>query len=57
MRAPLSALELRAAWSSLRMVGDLDTAPPAVRLAVESAARAMQNREHARLRRSFDAKR
>ncbi|WP_082727828.1 hypothetical protein [Burkholderia mayonis] len=57
MRAPLSDVELRAAWSRLRMVGDFDTAPQAVRLVVESAARAMQDREKARLRRSFDAKR
>ncbi|SUW59068.1 Uncharacterised protein [Burkholderia oklahomensis] len=57
MRAPLSELELRVAWSRLRMVGDFDTAPPAVRLVVESAARAMQDREQVRLRRTFDAKR
>ncbi|KVK71720.1 hypothetical protein [Burkholderia sp. MSMB1498] len=57
MRAPLSELELRVAWSRLRMVGDFDTAPPAVRLAVESATRAMRDREQARLRRTFDAKR
>ncbi|AIV84512.1 MULTISPECIES: hypothetical protein [Burkholderia] len=57
MRAPLSELELRAAWSRLRMVGDFDMAPPAVRLVVESAARAMQSREYVRLRCSFDAKR
>lgn len=57
MRAPLSELELRAAWSRLRMVGDFDMAPPAVRPVVESAARAMQNREYVRLRCSFDAKR
>ncbi|VBK56332.1 bacteriophage protein [Burkholderia pseudomallei] len=39
------------------MVGDFDMAPPAVRLVVESAARAMQDREYVRLRCSFDAKR
>ncbi|MBM5656483.1 hypothetical protein GSH05_34330 [Burkholderia pseudomallei] len=57
MRAPLSELELRAPWSRLRMVRDFDMAPPAVRLVVESAARAMQSREYVRLRCSFDAKR
>ncbi|WP_423377995.1 hypothetical protein [Burkholderia sp. LMG 32019] len=57
MRAPLTDIDLRDAWYDLRMVGDLDSAHPAVRLAVESAARAMQDRKRARLRPTFDAKR
>ncbi|WP_261536801.1 hypothetical protein [Burkholderia multivorans] len=59
MRAPLTDVDLRAAWHRLRMVGDFDTSirHRAVRLVVESAARAMQDREQVRMRRSFDAKR
>ncbi|CAE6823870.1 hypothetical protein R69746_06181 [Paraburkholderia aspalathi] len=59
MRAPITDLELRAAWHRLRMVGDFDTSMRhrAVRLVVESAARAIQNREQARTRRGFDVKR
>ncbi|MDR8088585.1 hypothetical protein [Burkholderia gladioli] len=59
MRAPLSDIELRAAWHRMRMVGDFDASMRhrAVRLAVESAARALQQREQARLHRAFDAKR
>jgi hypothetical protein len=59
MRAPLTDIELRAAWHRLRMTGDFDTSmrQRAVRLAVESAARAMQDREQARVRHAFDAKR
>ncbi|MBY4796613.1 hypothetical protein [Burkholderia multivorans] len=59
MRAPLTDVDLRAAWHRLRMVGDFDTSirHRAVRLVVESAARAMQDREKARSRRSSDAKR
>jgi hypothetical protein len=51
MRAPLSDIELRIAWWRLRMIGDYDTAMRirAVRLAVESAALAMKDREPARL--------
>jgi hypothetical protein len=59
MHAPLTDLELRAAWHRLRMVGDFDAAMRhrAVRLVVESAARAMQQREQARTRPGIDAKR
>lgn len=59
MRAPITDLELRAAWHRLRMVSDFDMSMRhrAVRLAVECAARAMQDREQLRLRHSFDAKR
>lgn len=59
MRAPITDLELRAAWHRLRMVGDFDASMRhrAVRLVVESAARAMGDREQARLLRTFDAKR
>ncbi|KVQ57516.1 hypothetical protein [Burkholderia territorii] len=59
MRAPLSDIDLRAAWHRLHMVGDFDAAirHRAVRLVVESAARAMQDREQARKRRTFDMKR
>ncbi|KWC22737.1 hypothetical protein WL48_18630 [Burkholderia ubonensis] len=59
MRAPLTDIDLRAAWHRLRMVGDFDTSMRhrAVRLVVESAARAMQDREQARSRRAFDVKR
>lgn len=59
MRAPLTDLDLRAAWHRLRMVGDFDTSMRnrAVRLAVESAARAMQDRQQARARRAVDGKR
>ncbi len=59
MRAPITDLELRAAWHRLRMVGDFDMSMRhrAVRLVVESAARAMQDREQARWRSSIDAKR
>lgn len=50
--------ELRAAWRRLRMVGDFDTSirNRAVRRAVQAAARAMRDREHAGPRRRFDAK-
>ncbi|MBU9134946.1 hypothetical protein KTD17_18265 [Burkholderia multivorans] len=59
MRAPLTDVDLRAAWHRLRMVGDFDTSirHRAVRLVVESAARAMQDRERARLRSASDVKR
>lgn len=59
MRAPLTEIELRAAWHRLRMVGDFDVSMRhhAVRLVVESAARALQDREQTRLRRNFDSKR
>ncbi|HEF4757272.1 hypothetical protein UA18_00416 [Burkholderia multivorans] len=59
MRAPLTDVDLRAAWHRLHMVGDFDTSirHRAVRLVVESAARAMQDREQARLRRASDVKR
>ncbi|UEP52045.1 hypothetical protein LMA00_21700 [Burkholderia ambifaria] len=59
MRAPLTDIDLRAAWHRLRMVGDFDVSMRhrAVRLVVESAARAMQDHEQARLRRTFDVKR
>ncbi|KWF09562.1 hypothetical protein [Burkholderia pseudomultivorans] len=59
MRAPLTDIDLRAAWHRLRMVGDFDASirNRAVRLVVESAARAMQDREQARMRRTFDVKR
>ncbi|WP_334017656.1 hypothetical protein [Burkholderia gladioli] len=59
MRAPLSDIELRAAWHRMRIVGDFDASMRhrAVRLAVESAARALQQREQARQHRAFDAKR
>lgn len=57
MRAPITETELRAAWLRLRMAGDFDASMRhrAVRCAVESAARAMQVREHDR--RCNDAKR
>ncbi|KVC61872.1 hypothetical protein WI72_11695 [Burkholderia ubonensis] len=59
MRAPLTDIDLRATWHRLCMAGDFDESMRhrAVRLAVESAARAMQDRDQARLRRTFDAKR
>ncbi|CAB5285421.1 hypothetical protein IST455A_04802 [Burkholderia multivorans] len=59
MRAPLTDVDLRAAWHRLRMAGDFDTSirHRAVRLVVESAARAMQDREQARLRSASDVKR
>ncbi|ARL35337.1 hypothetical protein [Burkholderia pseudomallei] len=59
MRAPLTDVDLRAAWHRLRMVGDFDTSirHRAVRLVVESAARAMQDREQARSRRASEVKR
>ncbi|RKU01804.1 hypothetical protein C7H84_18990 [Burkholderia sp. Nafp2/4-1b] len=59
MRAPLTELDLRAAWHRLRMVGDFEASMRhrAVRLVVESAARAMQEREQVRSRRAFDVKR
>lgn len=59
MRAPITDLELRTAWHRLRMAGDFDASMRhrAVRVAVESAARAMQDREQASLRRTFDTKR
>ncbi|KWK75323.1 hypothetical protein WM16_13670 [Burkholderia ubonensis] len=59
MRVPLTDIDLRATWHRLRMAGDFDESMRhrAVRLAVESAARAMQDRDQARLRRTFDAKR
>jgi len=57
MRAPITEAELRAAWQRLRMVGDFDSSMRhrAVHRVVESAARAMQAREHDRRR--YDAKR
>ncbi|ORC43843.1 hypothetical protein B2G74_33585 [Burkholderia sp. A27] len=57
MRAPITEAELRAAWQRLRMVGDFDSAMRhrAVHRVVESAAHAMQAREHDRRR--YDAKR
>lgn len=59
MRAPITDLELRVTWHRLRMVGDFDASMRhrAVRLVVESAARAFQDREQERTRREFDAKR
>lgn len=59
MRAPLTDIELRAAWHRLRMAGDFDVSMRhrAVRLAVESAARAMQDREQIRARLDYDTKR
>ena len=59
MHMPLTDPELRLAWSRLRMVGDFDSSMRnrAVRLAVESAARAMQAREHVRSRYAVDTKR
>ncbi|WP_207003930.1 hypothetical protein [Trinickia mobilis] len=59
MQAPLTDAELRAAWERLRMTGDFDESMRhrAVRRAVESAARALQTREHVRRLRSYDAKR
>jgi hypothetical protein len=59
MRAPLTEADLRAAWERLRMTGDFDASMRhrAVRRAVESAARAMQTREHIRKSRHVDAKR
>ncbi|RQQ73113.1 hypothetical protein DF139_04925 [Burkholderia stagnalis] len=46
MGPALSELELRATWRRLRMVGDYDLfmRRPAVRLAIESAARALARR-------------
>jgi hypothetical protein len=46
-RPPVSNLELRAAWRRLRMVGDFDRymRRPAIRLVIESAARALARRE------------
>ncbi|TKC83441.1 hypothetical protein FAZ69_23415 [Trinickia terrae] len=58
MQAPLTDADLRAAWQRLRMVGDFDTSMRhrAVRIVVESAARALQQRDHRRFLR-LDAKR
>ncbi len=46
MRPALTELELRATWRRLRMVGDYDQSMrrPAVRVAIESAARAHARR-------------
>lgn len=59
MRTPITELELRAVWHRLRMVGDFEMSMRhrAVRLVVESAARAMQAREQTRSCSSIDAKR
>ncbi|TCW81032.1 hypothetical protein C5O80_22895 [Burkholderia sp. SRS-46] len=59
MRAPLTDIDLRATWHRLRMAGNFDESMRhrAVRLAVESAARALQDRDQARLRRTLDVKR
>ncbi|WP_028206596.1 hypothetical protein [Paraburkholderia nodosa] len=59
MRTPITEFELRAAWHRLRMVGDFEMSMRnrAVRLVVESAARAMLAREQMRMRNSIDAKR
>lgn len=58
MRAPITDFELRVTWHRLRMVGDFDASMRhrAVRLVVESAARALQDREQARSRRACDGK-
>ncbi|RQS28008.1 hypothetical protein DIE03_20105 [Burkholderia sp. Bp8992] len=59
MRTPLSDAAWRKAWNDLCMVGDPDLAPPWVRLVVECAAFALQERKQVRLRPrpAFDAKR
>lgn len=59
MHAPLTEAELRIAWRRLNMVGDFDASMRnrAVRLAVESAARAMHAREQVRSRYAIDTKR
>jgi len=46
MRPALTEIELRATWRRLRMVGDYDQSMrrPAVRVAIESAARAHASR-------------
>lgn len=46
MRPALTEVELRATWRRLRMVGDYDQSMrrPAVRVAIESAARAHASR-------------
>ena len=50
--------ELRATWRQLRMVGDFDVSMrnPAVRRAVEAAARAIRDRKDVGPRRCFDSK-
>ncbi|KVU55390.1 hypothetical protein [Burkholderia cepacia] len=57
MRAPLSDIDLHKAWDDLCMVGDPDSARPAVRLVVECAARALREREQARVPPPVDGKR
>jgi hypothetical protein len=50
MSDAISDFDLRVAWRRLRMVGDFDTSMrhSAVRRVMESAARAMQLRDHCR---------
>ncbi|WGS41906.1 hypothetical protein LFL97_19670 [Burkholderia sp. JSH-S8] len=48
MRTPISDAELREAWKSMRMVGDLESVLPAIRIAFENTARISRDRKQAR---------
>ncbi|WP_174960162.1 hypothetical protein [Burkholderia aenigmatica] len=45
MRTPVSEAELRKTWRDLRIVGDLDSALPAIRIALENTARIWRDRK------------
>ncbi|NTY35661.1 hypothetical protein [Burkholderia diffusa] len=47
MRTPISDAELREAWISLCMVGDLESVLPAIRIAFENTARIWRDRKQA----------